>query len=72
MAGHMSADGLGYTYENNGPGAPTQLDSGAGHCDRGGRSGGGVAYGLEDAPETLGSASTGNGGAAAVDGVFGL
>jgi hypothetical protein len=60
IGGHLSADGLGYTSDHNGPGAPTNDYSGAGHGGRGGGSAGGPAYGDYQEPVTLGSAGRKN------------
>ncbi|MGD2163467.1 MAG: invasin domain 3-containing protein, partial [Anaerolineales bacterium] len=56
VSGHLSADGLGYTPQQNGPGAPGDSNSGAGHGGVGGGLAGGATYGSMTEPETLGSA----------------
>ncbi|MFZ6029544.1 MAG: carboxypeptidase regulatory-like domain-containing protein [Chloroflexota bacterium] len=60
-AGHISADGLGYTVEQNGLGAPSSENSGAGHGGRGGGENAGAAYAetARKTPVTLGSAAGG-------------
>ncbi len=68
VGGHLTADELGYTYPEKGPGAPTDFSGGAGHGGAGGDPGGGITYGSMTEPETLGSAGFseyhGNGGGA--------
>ncbi len=68
VAGHLSADEMGFTPENNGAGAATAYEGGGGHGGAGGGTGGGIAYGIPETPTTLGSAgfstSSGNGGGA--------
>ena len=56
VSGHLSADGLGYTPQQNGPGAPGDYHSGAGHGGAGSGPLGGTTYGSLIEPETLGSA----------------
>ena len=56
VSGHLSADGLGYTPQQNGPGAPGDYYSGAGHGGAGSGPLGGTTYGSLTEPETLGSA----------------
>ena len=56
VAGHLSADGLGYSPVNNGPGVPGDDVSGAGHGGRGAGPAGGDTYGSLTEPITLGSA----------------
>lgn len=68
-AGLVTADGLGYTPSQNGPGAATADTGGGGHGGAGGGVGGGSTYGSTSYPETLGSAglianASGSGGGA--------
>ena len=71
VAGHLSADGLGYglLVGDAGPGVPLGAYGGAGHGGYGGGSGaapnaGGLAYGSVTEPTALGSAAAGAGGGA--------